>query len=335
MMKVMKQSRRSEYFFRHFKTFWRYLSLRKILNLILNIIEFKFRISAVHSFPVYLKIEPTPLCQLRCPSCRHGSSLYNKQFQKGMQITLEQFKQIVNPLSPTLLGISLSNYGEPLLHRDIISLIEYAHRRNIAVSFPTNLSLKLSKDWMEELVNSGLDSFLVSLDGATEETYNKYRVGGNFSLILQNVKAISEIKRKLKLNHPYMIWKFVIFNHNQHEVSIVLQKYREWGFDSYEFVENKFDPELKESRKAYMTSARGRRKGCFWAWHTMVIQWDGEVSPCCSPKPFDIGNAIKEDVVKIWRSEQYNKLRLGLSAKKYIDKVHPVCRKCILYTATI
>jgi len=245
-----------------------------------------------------------------------------------MQITLEQFEQIVNPLFPTLLGISLSNYGEPLLHRSIVSLIEYAHRKNIAVSFPTNFSLKLSEKWMEQLVNSGLDSLLVSLDGATEETYNKFRVGGNFSLVLQNVKTISEIKRKLKLNRPYIIWKFVIFNHNKHEVSTVLQKYHEWGFDGYEFVKDKFAPELQEYMKAYTTSARGRQEGCFWPWHTMVIQWDGEVFPCCYPESFDIGNAIKENILKIWRSEQYNTLRLGLSAKKYIDKMHPVCNKC-------
>lgn len=324
----MKSIKGSDYFRRHFQNMFPHLTFRKISNLLLNVIELKLKIISPRSLPPYIKIEATPLCQLRCPGC----TLSKKQFQSSMQITLEQFKRIVDDLSPTLLGISLSDNGEPLLHTDIVSLIEYAHSKNIAVSFPTNLSVNLNETSIERLVKSGLDSIFVSLDGATKETYNKYRVGGNFSLVLQNVRSLSEAKQRFGLRRPRIIWKFIIFDHNKHEVDIVRQKYRELGFDDYEFVPDIRDLS-EESRKRYKASLRKKARGCFWLWHTMIIEWDGKVFPCCMKYNFDIGNAIEKGSKEIWRSEEYKLLRQGFSSKNNRSTMHPFCRKCLGYDA--
>ncbi|KHD05571.2 hypothetical protein PN36_04360 [Candidatus Thiomargarita nelsonii] len=331
----MKQTKRGEYFIRHSQHFLPYLTFRKIVNLILNVIELKFKVSSPRSLPVYIKIEPTPLCQLKCPGCKQSSMYYKKQFRSSMQISLDDFKRIVEPLSHTLLGISLSNHGEPLLHKNIASLIEYAHSKHIAVSFPTNLSMKLDETSIEKLVKSGLDTLFVSLDGASEETYQEYRVGGNFSRVLQNVKALSEAKRRFGLKRPKIIWKFVVFNHNKHEVEVVRQKYRELGFDNYELApDSRTDPKAKKAKKAYQASLLKKRKGCFWLWHTMIIQWDGRVYPCCrrGNQLFNIGNVIQENSKEVWYSEKYRVLRQGFSE---LDKMHPVCKKCMGYESVI
>jgi MoaA/NifB/PqqE/SkfB family radical SAM enzyme len=85
-----------------------------------------------------------------------------------------------------VLGVSLSLRGEPLLGKDLPAIIEHAHSRNIAVSFPTNLSVKLGGEKLERLVRSGVDAIYVSVDGACEETYRRYRVGGDAIADLRN-----------------------------------------------------------------------------------------------------------------------------------------------------
>ena len=327
-MRIMKQIRRRDFLLRHAYNFLPHLTLFKVFNLILNIFEKKYKISTPRSLPLYLKIEPTPLCQLRCPGCRQSIGSYKKHFRKDMKISLDDFKRIVNPLRRGLLGISLSNHGEPLLHENISSLIAYAHKMNIAVSFPSNLSMKLDKSSINKLVKSGLDSILVSLDGASDETYSKYRVGGKFSLVLNNVRSISDAKRKYNIKRPKIIWKFVIFDHNEHEIEIVKRKYKEYGFDDYELVpDNRSNANIKE-RQFHKASLRNSGQGCIWLWHAMIIGWDGEVSPCCTHQCFNIGNAITGNARVIWRSEAYKALRQGFTTN---DRMNSICKKCMGY----
>ncbi len=320
---------RNALIYRHIGNSFPYITLRKLVNLGLNYIEHKFKISKPRSFPPYIKIEPTPLCQLRCPGCKQRLTGYRKQFRNSMQITLDQFAKIVDPLSDTLLGISLSNHGEPLLHKNISSLIKYAHNKNIAVSFPTNMSVKLNTNAIEDLVQSGLDSVLVSLDGASQETYSKYRVGGNFSLILKNVSLLAKARRRFGLKRPKLIWKFVVFDHNRHELDYVRKRYRELGFDSYSLVRDRSAKSKKSALRAHKTHLQKTREGCFWLWNTTIIRWDGEVFPCCKHNKFDLGNAIAENVLDIWRSKAYTSLRQGF--KRPEKEMHQICRKCMGY----
>lgn len=330
-MNTIRQFRRREYLARHFQNFFPYLTIRKIVNLALNLFEHKLKISTPLSLPPYIKIEPTPLCQLRCPGCVQRKSNYKKQFRNSMQITLNDFKKIVDPLSSTLLGISLSNHGEPLLHNNIAALIEYAHQKKISVSFPTNMSLKLDKASIEKLVRSGLDSILVSLDGASEATYSKYRVGGKFGLVVENVKSIAQTKQRLGLNRPKIIWKFVVLDHNKHEQHLVKKRYRELGFNAYSFVQDRRSNVAREAKGKYKERVRRNHKGCFWLWHAMVVRWDGEVFPCCKRKPFNLGNALLENSLNIWRSEEYRTLRRGFSSARNLELMNPICQTCMGY----
>jgi radical SAM protein with 4Fe4S-binding SPASM domain len=268
---------------------------------------------------------------LRCPGCGQSEAEYRKEFRGSAHLTLDQFKQIVDPLSSTLLGISLSMRGEPMLNKGIVSFIEYAHSKNIAVSFPTNLSIRLSEQEVEDLVRSGLDSISVSLDGASEETYAKYRVGGNFSLILDNVKSLSDAKHRLGSKRPKIIWKFVVFEHNKHEVQEVRDTYRSLGFDGYELVADDSSRSVRTGKVAARGRAVQKRQGCYWLWHTMLIGWDGKVYPCCKLPDFDLGNAIQENAKDIWRGDRYRATREGFSRKEYGHKMHPYCQRCMGY----
>lgn len=330
MKKIRYFHEKFDYLKRHFFTILPHLTIKKIINIILNEIEMRLTITTPKSLPLYIKIEPTPLCQLRCKGCAQSGPDFKKQLNNSMHLSLEKVKKIIDPICDTIIGVSLSLTGEPLLNEDIISIIEYISSKNIGVSFPTNFSVKLSNEKIERLVKSGLDSITISLDGASEETYTKFRTGGNFNLITNNVKLISDTKKKLGFKRPRIIWKFIIFDYNRHEIEIVKNTYKSLGFDSYEFVPNFYDDLSKNVNKTYKNNMIKNKKPCYWLWNSMIVRWNGKVSPCCAIlDQFNLGNAIEEDIRKIWQSKEYKKLRDGFKKKDYGLNMHPACKKCI------
>jgi MoaA/NifB/PqqE/SkfB family radical SAM enzyme len=246
------------------------------------------------------------------------------------QLRLEQFKRIIEPIQRATLGISLSLRGEPLLGKDLIGIIEYAHSRNIAVSFPSNLSVKLSDEKITRLVKSGVDAIYVSLDGTSQGSYDKYRINGNFQRVLQNVRAIAQAKSRLGLSRPHLVWKFVIFEHNKHEMPLVESEYRRLGFDSFEFVQDYTSEQADSDRGRFVSDLVRKRKGCYWAWHTSIIRADGVVTPCCLGQrhDFGLGNVLRQGFREIWRGRPYTQLRRGFRTMT-VEDLHPVCTKCL------
>ncbi|MFI5253190.1 MAG: radical SAM/SPASM domain-containing protein [Bacteroidota bacterium] len=290
----------------------------------------RFRITSPKSFPPYLKIEPTPLCQLRCPGCVQSKPEVKKQLNSGMFLSLEALRKIIDPISDYLFGVSLSLSGEPLLNRNIVNLIEYIHSKNIAVSFPTNLSIELNEENAEKVIRSGLDCLQVSLDGASKESYVKYRVGGDFDLVVKNVKLLSNTKKALGLKHPILVWKYIVFEHNRHEVNMVIELYKTIGFDDYEFIYDNRSSVSKNTRTEFNKNLYENRKTCFWLWNTMIIRWNGDILPCCSVRDsWNIGNALTTNITEIWQSIKYESIREGFIKKHYGQKMHPACKSCI------
>jgi organic radical activating enzyme len=324
---------RGDYLRRHLYVTFPYLTPRKLANLALNEFELRHANPRPRSLPPFIKIEATPLCHLSCAGCVHHDAAYKKTLTPKMHLTKERVERIIGALDKTLLGVSLSYLGEPLLNRDLPEIVEAIHRRRICTSFPTNLSVRLRGTTADDLVRAGLDLMLVSLDGATEESYLRYRTGGNFRLILDNVRKLADAKRRARSKRPLLIWKMVVFDHNRSDMATVKATWRSLGFDGYEFV---LDNDSHTSQAlAHQASARlvDERKPCFWGWNGSVVGWDGSVQPCCLPEAREIrlGNAAQAEggLLEIWRGKPYAELRGGFERDRYGTTMHPVCRRCL------
>ena len=110
-------------------------------------------------------------------------------------------------------------------------MIRYAKDKDIKVTLSTNLSVRLADDYLERLVCSGLDVLIVSLDGTTWETYAKYRRNGTFDLVRENIRRIQRVKERLGTTTPKVIWQFLVFRHNEHQIDQVKAEHKDWGAD--------------------------------------------------------------------------------------------------------
>jgi MoaA/NifB/PqqE/SkfB family radical SAM enzyme len=321
---------RSDYIRRHVRLTLPYLTVRRVSNLVRNEVEFRTAQPRPRSVPPYIKIEATPLCHMTCGGCAHHSKEHKKSLHNQMHLTIDTLARIVEPVEQDLLGVSLSYIGEPLLNKELPQLVRWLHERRICTSFPTNLSVPLPEERAEALVRAGLDLMLVSLDGASEETYSKYRTGGKFSLVVENVRKLADIKRRLNSRRPFLVWKMVVFPHNEHEVEVAKRTWRSRGFDGFETVLDYDSAESQALSRRVNSRLVEKRKPCFWAWNSSVLRWDGEVQPCCVPNSgIHLGNAREDGLLTVWRSDAYVSLREGFDRSTYGETMHPGCRRCL------
>ena len=194
------------------------VTFRKFLNFCIISLQYAIiKPARVIGYPVELVIDPCDICNLHCPLCPTGQGRSDRS--KG-KMSFENFRKIIDELGPYLYRIDLHNWGEPLFNDEIYRMISYAKASNIEVRVSSNLNL-INKVKAEKLVKSGLDVLIVSLDGASQETYMQYRKGGNFDKVTNGIKMIKELKTELSTSKPFIIWQFLVMRHNEHEISLV------------------------------------------------------------------------------------------------------------------
>jgi MoaA/NifB/PqqE/SkfB family radical SAM enzyme len=71
-----------------------------------------------------------------------------------------------------------------------------------------------------------------SIDGASPETYGIYRVRGDFDAVINNIERINVHKRAHASDLPHLVWQFVVFGHNEHEIPIAREMAERLGMES-------------------------------------------------------------------------------------------------------
>jgi len=288
--------------------------------------------------PLSISIEPTTSCNLSCPECPSGLKKFSRPTGK---ISRSNFELILKQMGQSLQYITLYFQGEPLLHSEFADFVRLAKQQKIMVATSTNAHY-LNREMANEIVTSGLDRLIISLDGTDAETYVKYRRGGDFNQVIENIKTIVEVRKEHKAKHPLLELQFLVLKHNEHQIEDIKKLGKELGMDKvvlktaqvYEFeVGNDFIPDLdKYARYEKQADGKYRIKNklpnhCFRMWSGCVLTWDAQVVPCCFDKDADykFGAVTEQTFKKIWKSDDYNDFRNQiLSDRSKID----ICRNC-------
>jgi radical SAM protein with 4Fe4S-binding SPASM domain len=268
-------------------------------------------------------------------------------------MSFDNFKRIIDELGPYLYRVDLHNWGEPLLNSELYKMISYARTHNIQVRVSSNLNV-IDRVKAEKLVKSGLDVLIVSLDGASQETYAQYRIGGLFDKVAAGIKMITEIKKELNVSNPFIIWQFLVMRHNEHEISLAETIAKELGVNQLDFwaircdmgreifwndetrIRNtaKWLPRNEKFRIYDLSKGKrkNRPKSCSFLWVQSAINWNGSVSPCCAlyEEKYDFGNAFKTGFKHVWNNDKYRQARKIVRTKKPdTSDLSNVCSYCV------
>jgi MoaA/NifB/PqqE/SkfB family radical SAM enzyme len=135
---------------------------------------------------------------------------------------------------PTAIGAYFCDYGEPLLNLNTPRLIRMAKTYLAATALSTSMSVRRFD--AEAYVGSGLDLMIVSIDGATQGVYERFRRNGNLELALENVAKLVDAKRRLRSRTPLLSWNFLAFQHNAHEIPAAERLARKLGVNVFRVV---------------------------------------------------------------------------------------------------
>ena len=287
--------------------------------------------------PLSMEIEPTTSCNLRCPQCPSGLREFTRD--TGM-LDLDLYKKIIDELHPELVWLILYFQGEPFLNKSFLEFVKYAASKNLYTATSSNAHY-FTDEMAKATVESGLDRLIISIDGTNQETYSKYRKGGQLNKVIEGTENLLKWKKELGIQTPHIIWQFIAFKHNEHQIPEIKKLAKEIGVDElgiktaqiYDYqTSNEFIPENEDLSRYSKTESGYQIKNkllnqCWRMWRGSVITWDGLVVPCCFDKDAThrFGNISKQSFKSVWSGEQYNNFRKAiLKSRKEID----ICTNC-------
>lgn len=288
--------------------------------------------------PLFISIEPTNICNLNCPECPVGMRTHQV---KAVHMDMETHKKILDELAPTLMHVILYFQGEPLINKNFSDLVSYAHSKKLLTSTSTNAQL-INDERAKELVESGLDRLIISIDGTTQETYEAYRVGGKLSKAISAVEYLVKWKKELKMASPLIEIQFIVMKTNEHQLADMKKLAKRLHVDKltfktaqlYDFENgNPFLTSIKKYAR-YELRADGKyhiksplKNRCKRLWNGAVVNSKGDILPCCFDKDstFSFGNATDKSFETMWHNDKANRFR-----KKILEdrKQFEMCRNC-------
>jgi radical SAM protein with 4Fe4S-binding SPASM domain len=290
-------------------------------------------------YPVSISFEPTTSCNLRCPECPSGLRAITRptgMLQDGF------FRQTIDQMSKDLLYLVFYFQGEPYLNPSFLDMVAYASAKGIYTATSTNAHYLDDRN-ARRTVESGLDRLIISIDGATQDVYEQYRVGGRLEKVLEGARNIVRWKRQLKSRTPYIFFQFLVVRPNEHQLDDIRRLAKDIGVDEVRFktaqvYDFQNDPNSLIPANEKYSRYRREKDGshtfknelnnhCWRLWHATVITWDGLVVPCCFDKDalHQLGDLKGMSFRDIWRSDNYTRFRRDiLGSRKNID----ICANC-------
>lgn len=293
----------------------------------------------VWGLPPVVMIEPTNLCNLKCPLCPTGAGTLKR---RGSWMDFELFRKVIDEIHSRTFMILLWNQGESFMNREFLRMVRYAADKGLWTYGSTNGHYLQEP---EAVVQSGLGTLLVSVDGASATTYEAYRRSGNFQQVIEGLKGLVAAKRRLGSATPVIHLQFIIMRHNEHEIPAITRLAQDCGVDrlTLKTVQIYDDadipvwlPEnLARSRYQVIESGGeqhfalkgGYRNRCQKLWNQPVVNAGGEIAVCCFDKDVDfpMGNMKTESFRTVWKSSRYMQFRQGLMNNR---SALEMCRNC-------
>jgi MoaA/NifB/PqqE/SkfB family radical SAM enzyme len=239
-------------------------------------------------------------------------------------LKFENFRKLLDD-NPGLKSIELSNWGEIFLNPVLLSILELAHQRGVTLTAANGVNLnKVRPEVLEGLVKYQFRTLVCSIDGASEETYPVYRVRGKFANVMANIRKINEFKQHYRSRFPELVWKFIVFGHNEHELPVAREMARELGMQFVPSMNSWTvgadysplrDPEAVRAATGWEAVTKDEHEAldnknyygfvCHQLWHEPRINWDGKVLGCCVNSWGDFGgNAFRDGLKASVNTEQ-------------------------------
>ncbi|OFW63128.1 MAG: hypothetical protein A2Z35_05170 [Actinobacteria bacterium RBG_19FT_COMBO_36_27] len=293
-------------------------------------LNYCLKLTSCNYYPARIWIESSSRCNLKCRFC------VNKDLPSDMKgdMDFNLFKKIIDEISGKVYDINLFHRGEPLLNRDIVSMVSYAASRGIKTRIHTNATL-LDKDLSRKLILAGLDLISFSFDGYTKEEYEKNRAGAKFNENLGRIIEFLEVKKELNSKKPYSIIQVIgqkeKFSRSEtgRQRKIFLKNFKKLPLNKIVArIPHNWGGLFKLNRPDKKRRVSDKKSLCTFPWYSLTVFYDGRVFLC--PQDFEgkicLGDLNNERINEIFNGKIIKKMRDTLKSGK-VESIIP-CKDC-------
>jgi radical SAM protein with 4Fe4S-binding SPASM domain len=297
------------------------------LDYLLYRYEFKIypRLRKLRDFPLHLLIEPTSICNLRCVMCFQVDPAFAQKENMGM-IPWELFENVVaQAKAHDCRAVTLASRGEPTLHPQFGAMLRHLSGQNfLDVKINTN-AMRLTESLCHDILASGVNVVVFSVDAGTREAYERIRRGGKFEEVVANIDRFNALRTQHYPQSPTVTRiSGIRIEPDQDEVQMA------------NFWKDRIDEiTIEKAMPRWDTYNNGREimspLPCTFLWERMYVWFDGTVNPC----DFDyrsmlaVGNARQTPLSELWLGEKYQRLR-ELHSHAQRAQLLP-CDRCPIY----
>ena len=287
--------------------------------------------------PLSINIEATSACNLQCKYCIHSLKT-ESQYDMGLmpyefmsEDVFDKFISGMKEFGKSVKSIRFAGFGEPLLHSKLAWMIEKIKKENIAdkIVIFTNASA-LTPDKIVELIEAGVDSFQIDIQGLCAEDYkNNCNRNVNFDEIYKNVKFLWENKRDSEV---YIRTLRFEVEGRQDKYYEMFKDYADYiAIDNTCSISDEIDysdminaDDLKTDENNILS------RYCPQPFFQLTVNADGGIAACCGAisrkcNPLIIGNVLEDSVKNIWNCNKMNEIRKQILKDKYAFES---CKSC-------
>jgi MoaA/NifB/PqqE/SkfB family radical SAM enzyme len=267
-------------------------------------------------------IELTNHCNLRCNMCPRPTL----QRELG-HMDWDLYCHIIDGIAR--LGgssVGLNRFGESLLYPRFIDAVRYAKKAGIRrVVVVTNGTL-LKEDTAAEILESGLDQLLISLDTLDRETFESSRRGAKLDQVVANVDRMIEMRAQRGAQKPWIVINSVMVEEDLEQIRALFEKYREKA----DRIDLKPCARYGEGQDLPTDGVRRERwRTCTQPWERLNIFWNGDATVCCGDVEGElvVGNVRDTSLERLWLANRRTLQIRRLHYRHEFDNL-PVCQRC-------
>ena len=281
-------------------------------------------------FPLVLNIEPTNNCNSRCYYCPRERMI---GAQGTHYLPLERFQRIIDQIGERrLIMLNLHKDGEPLLHRDLPAMVDYARQKKAAqvIHLNTNGTL-LTTSIGRGIIEQGIDDITVSVDAAREETYRKCKGLTGLARLEDGIRKTIEYRDAI--DSPTRI-RVKIMEFGEVSADEIALFYEKWqgvadevqvtGVHSWSGAIENLAVTDEQSEKRYP---------CGLLWYMLAVNSNGKVSVCNVDWDYSgvVGDLATSDIAGIWNGPAMKAVRRAHLAG--IWNCPSVCQDCVVWVS--
>ena len=289
-------------------------------------------------------------CQLDCAACYMRRNADEVAIGLGY-CSAGNFRKFLED-NPHIESVEISNNGEAFLNPELADILRCAAEKKVTITVGNGSNFNtVSDEVLELLVKTKVQVLTVSLDGASQEIYAKYRRKGNFEQVVGNIRKLNMWKEKYKSKFPRLVWQYVIMEHTQNVAEITKAKEMavELGMDiSFKLTWEKGfvarEPKRLEeltglkvfSREDYKKKSNKKELylagTCWQPFNTPAINWDGRLLGCCTvyQRTYPV-NVFEVGLQKALSDEMYVRDKRRLLGERIETEEDSPCLACYRY----